>query len=238
MMVDHPAAVSVAADVTSALCEHRPQQQVANAQQPVLACLATSHTVSCVHHKTTCLAITYFATTHPPPNHPSPTCAVWWGAFAGIATSIVCGGIFAAVYYVAKSKLFQGTGKFIFQGCISYIACILITYLGFAMLRFANMEQKVARKLDAAAEKVGMGGWFWGVGVWLPDQRCVREPEQRGSGWAAAAAAACRWGCGGSAADAHAVSVSKRTWLMRHSPSCMLTGSGTGPPEPTSCCRH
>ena len=66
----------------------------------------------------------------------------------------MAGAIFAVIYYVAKSKLFQGTGKFIFQGCISYIACILITYLGFAMLRFANMERKVARKLDGAAQKV------------------------------------------------------------------------------------
>jgi hypothetical protein len=164
---------------------------------------------------------------------------VWWGAFAGIATSIVCGGIFAAVYYVAKSKLFQGTGKFIFQGCISYIACILITYLGFAMLRFANMEQKVARKLDAAAEKVGMGGWCWGVGVWgcgYLTNRCVRnhskgaaagrrQQQPAGGGW------------GGAAADAQAVSVNRRKWLCGIQPmhdEC----SRTGPPEPSSDCRH
>jgi FTR1 family protein len=85
--------------------------------------------------------------------------AVWFGAFTGIAVSILAGGVFAVVYYVAKSKLFQGTGKFIFQGVISYIACILITYLGFAMLRFANMERKVARKLDTAAQKVSKQTW-------------------------------------------------------------------------------
>jgi TM2 domain-containing membrane protein YozV len=48
----------------------------------------------------------------------------------------------------------QGNGKLIFQGCISYVACILITYLGFAMLRFGNIEQKYARKLDGAARSV------------------------------------------------------------------------------------
>lgn len=48
----------------------------------------------------------------------------------------------------------QGNGKLIFQGCISYLACILITYLGFAMLRFANIEQKYMRKLDGAARTV------------------------------------------------------------------------------------
>jgi FTR1 family protein len=49
--------------------------------------------------------------------------------------------------------LLQGNGKLIFQGVISYIACILITYLGFAMMRFANIEQKYMRKLDGAAQK-------------------------------------------------------------------------------------
>jgi high-affinity Fe2+/Pb2+ permease len=48
----------------------------------------------------------------------------------------------------------QGNGKLIFQGCISYVACILITYLGFAMLRFSNIEQKYMRKLDGAARSV------------------------------------------------------------------------------------
>lgn len=48
----------------------------------------------------------------------------------------------------------QGNGKLIFQGCISYLACILITYLGFAMMRFSNIERKYMRKLDGAARTV------------------------------------------------------------------------------------
>jgi high-affinity Fe2+/Pb2+ permease len=52
------------------------------------------------------------------------------------------------------SLLLQGNGKLIFQGVISYVACILITYLGFAMMRFGNMEQKYMRKLDGAAREV------------------------------------------------------------------------------------
>lgn len=48
----------------------------------------------------------------------------------------------------------QGNGKLIFQGCISYVACILISYLGFAMMRFGNIEKKYMRKLDGAAHKV------------------------------------------------------------------------------------
>jgi len=50
----------------------------------------------------------------------------------------------------------QGNGKLIFQGIISYLACILITYLGFAMMRFGNIEQKYMRKLDGAAHSVSL----------------------------------------------------------------------------------
>jgi high-affinity iron transporter len=78
---------------------------------------------------------------------------VWAGAAAGIALSLAFGAIFAGVYYAAKTMLFSGSAKAIFQGCISYIACILITWLGFAMLRFSNIEKKFERKLDAVASK-------------------------------------------------------------------------------------
>ncbi|KAF8056339.1 SHM4 [Scenedesmus sp. PABB004] len=79
---------------------------------------------------------------------------VWWGAGVGIGASIIAGGVFAALYYLAATKLFQGNGKLIFQGVISYLACILITYLGFAMMRFGGLEQKYMRKLDGAAKAV------------------------------------------------------------------------------------
>jgi len=78
---------------------------------------------------------------------------VWGGAATGIGLSLVFGAIFAGVYYVAQTMLFAGSAKAIFQGCISYVACILITWLGFAMLRFSNIEKKFERKLDAAGAK-------------------------------------------------------------------------------------
>eukprot|EP00882_Tetradesmus_deserticola_P007742 GHRQ01008152.1.p1 GENE.GHRQ01008152.1~~GHRQ01008152.1.p1 ORF type:complete len:469 (+),score=258.99 GHRQ01008152.1:358-1764(+) len=78
---------------------------------------------------------------------------VWWGAVTGIVLSIIAGGVFAAVYYLASARLFQGNGKLIFQGVISYLAVILITYLGFAMMRFGNLEQKYMRKLDGATRQ-------------------------------------------------------------------------------------
>lgn len=77
---------------------------------------------------------------------------VWWGAGAGIGLSVIFGAIFAGVYYAAKTLLFKGTAKAIFQGVISYIAVILITYLAFAMLRFANIEEKYTKKLQVAAK--------------------------------------------------------------------------------------
>jgi high-affinity Fe2+/Pb2+ permease len=51
-------------------------------------------------------------TSHTPHGHTRPVttaraAAVWWGAAAGIAGSIVVGGIFAAVYYVAQAHAFQ-----------------------------------------------------------------------------------------------------------------------------------
>jgi hypothetical protein len=52
------------------------------------------------------------------------------------------------------------------------VACILITYLGFAMLRFSNIEQKYMRKLDGAARSVSeLAGW-----------RCTLGRGPRGGG--------------------------------------------------------
>lgn len=99
--------------------------------------------------------------------------AVWWGAGIGIIGSIIAGGVFAAVYYVASTSLFSGNGKLIFQGCISWVACILITYLGFAMLRFSNIEQKYMRKLDGAARTVSVMCGVLGEGVDRGNQHYV-----------------------------------------------------------------
>jgi hypothetical protein len=40
---------------------------------------------------------------------------VWFGAAAGIGVSIIFGAIFAGIFYAAKTLLFQGTAKAIFQ---------------------------------------------------------------------------------------------------------------------------
>jgi len=54
------------------------------------------------------------------------------------------------------------------QGVISYVAVFLITYLAFAMLRFANIEEKYSKKLQVAAKNVSLS---ISVGlVWSSDQ--------------------------------------------------------------------
>ncbi|GIL73371.1 hypothetical protein Vretimale_4789 [Volvox reticuliferus] len=81
--------------------------------------------------------------------------SVWYGVAAGVGVSIIFGVIFIAVYYTAKDNLFAGKNRDWFKGIISWIAALLITILGFAMLRFLGWEAKWKRKLAAAmAEKV------------------------------------------------------------------------------------
>lgn len=75
----------------------------------------------------------------------------------------------------------QGNGKLIFQGIISYLACILITYLGFAMMRFGNIEQKYMRKLDGAAHSVSQEPWWHGQAAvcFTPTTLCRMQGSAR-----------------------------------------------------------
>ncbi len=78
-----------------------------------------------------------------------------------MGVSIIFGIIFIVVYYTAQSNLFKGTNRDWFKGIISWIAAALITYLGFAMLRFIGWEDKWKRRLEAAVQKkvgAGVGG--------------------------------------------------------------------------------
>ncbi len=81
------------------------------------------------------------------------THAVWYGVLGGVGVSIIFGVIFIALYYTAQSNLFKGTNRDWFKGIISWIAAALITYLGFAMLRFIGWEDKWKRRLEAAVQK-------------------------------------------------------------------------------------
>ena len=46
---------------------------------------------------------------------PPPASAVWFGALAGVAVSIVIGIVFIVLFYVANEKLFTGDSQAIFK---------------------------------------------------------------------------------------------------------------------------
>lgn len=112
--------------------------------------------------------------------------AVWWGVAGGVGVSIIFGIIFIAVYYTAQSNLFKGTNRDWFKGIISWIAAALITYLGFAMLRFVGWEEKWKRRLEAAVQQKvsahARARWAWdkmianaGVGRQGPHSVCWEQ---------------------------------------------------------------
>lgn len=79
--------------------------------------------------------------------------AVWWGVAAGIGISLVLAGVFAVLFYVAQNNVFTGKNLLIFKGTVGWVACIFITYLAFAMLRYEGWEAKWERKLAAQGIK-------------------------------------------------------------------------------------
>ncbi len=84
---------------------------------------------------------------------------MWYGAALGIVLSLILGAIFIIIFYVAKNAVYDGAGKEIFEGAISWFASLLITILAFAMLRFYNIEARFKYKLESAARKVRRGSW-------------------------------------------------------------------------------
>ena len=83
----------------------------------------------------------------------SKLCAVWWGVIVGVVLSGSIGTGFIVAFYVTKNSVFKGEGQAIFKGYIDMVATLLISILGFAMLRFLNYERKWQRKLEAAAQQ-------------------------------------------------------------------------------------
>ncbi|GAB4814914.1 hypothetical protein N2152v2_001960 [Parachlorella kessleri] len=75
---------------------------------------------------------------------------VWIGAGVGLLIAIIIGVVFCVIFYVANNKIFSGDGELIFKGVISWIACLMITIVAFAMLKFYNLERKWRHKLESA----------------------------------------------------------------------------------------
>mmetsp|Transcript_10892 Transcript_10892/g.23475 ORF Transcript_10892/g.23475 Transcript_10892/m.23475 type:complete len:524 (+) Transcript_10892:94-1665(+) len=77
----------------------------------------------------------------------------WWGVGLGVAISLTIGMIFAILFYTAQNNLFQGSAQAIFKGVVAWVACIFITLLAFAMLRYKGWEEKLTRRLKGQTEK-------------------------------------------------------------------------------------
>lgn len=76
---------------------------------------------------------------------------VWWGVAIGFLMCVLFGVGFIVAYYAASEMIFTGNSKLIFNGTIALVASIIITALGFAMLRFMGMEKKWRKKLERKA---------------------------------------------------------------------------------------
>jgi len=90
-------------------------------------------------------------------NHQAMKKQVWFGAFAGIAVSVVLGAIFMTIFYIAKENLFSGESERAFKGVITLLAAALITVLAFAMVKMITWEKKFEQKLKEATLKAVSG---------------------------------------------------------------------------------
>ncbi len=71
---------------------------------------------------------------------------VWFGATAGLLICFIIGGAFIGAFYKLQQNIW-GQSEEIWEGTFSLIACILITFMGLAMLRVNKLQGKWTTKL-------------------------------------------------------------------------------------------
>ncbi|KAI8076851.1 iron permease FTR1/Fip1/EfeU [Halteromyces radiatus] len=76
---------------------------------------------------------------------------VWIGAGTGLAICLCIGAAFIAVWYTLLNDLW-GNSEDIWEGCFSLLATIMITVMGFAMLKTEKLQDKWKVKLAKAME--------------------------------------------------------------------------------------
>ncbi|GEQ69213.1 hypothetical protein JCM33374_g2884 [Metschnikowia sp. JCM 33374] len=81
---------------------------------------------------------------------------VWWGACLGVGICLVLGAAFIAVFYTLKNDIW-GQSEDLWEGVFSIIACVMITFMGLAMLRINKMKEKWRVKLAQALVKSPKG---------------------------------------------------------------------------------
>ena len=55
--------------------------------------------------------------------------------------------IFIVAYYAAKEELFTGNAAYIFEAIMSFLACIMVTFVGAMMIKLAQLKEKFEEKL-------------------------------------------------------------------------------------------
>ncbi|WBW75530.1 plasma membrane iron transmembrane transporter Fip1 [Schizosaccharomyces osmophilus] len=89
------------------------------------------------------------------------TIQVWVGSFIALFICLAIGGGFIGAFY-ALGKDLWGSSEEIWEGVFSLVAVILITVMGFAMLRVSHLQDKWRKKLmrSIANRKArGIGSW-------------------------------------------------------------------------------
>ncbi|KAJ3341544.1 hephaestin-like 1 [Gonapodya sp. JEL0774] len=71
---------------------------------------------------------------------------IWLGVGLGLAISILVGIAFSVVFYVLKKDLF-GSFEPVWEGSFKFLACILLTIMGFGMLHAGDLEAKWERRM-------------------------------------------------------------------------------------------
>ncbi|CAA91954.1 Plasma membrane iron permease [Schizosaccharomyces pombe] len=87
---------------------------------------------------------------------------VWIGSFTALFICLAIGGGFIGAFYALDKDIWSGSEE-IWEGVFSLIAVVLITVMGFAMLRVSHLQEKWRKKLmKSIANRKAKGISNWG----------------------------------------------------------------------------
>lgn len=84
-------------------------------------------------------------------HHFSPKSQVWLGTGLGFLICLIIGGSIIGVFYTVGTNKWDAT-ELDYEGAFCLIASVIITVVGFALLRIGKMQEKWRVKLAAAME--------------------------------------------------------------------------------------
>ncbi|KAK3985593.1 iron permease FTR1/Fip1/EfeU, partial [Cladorrhinum sp. PSN332] len=89
--------------------------------------------------------------THHPATHKKLVRQVWLGTALGILLSLIVGAALIAVFYTLGTNHWESS-ELNYEGSFALIASVIITIVGFALLRIGKMQEKWRNKIVAALE--------------------------------------------------------------------------------------